>query len=194
MIFFGVIGLTVACGQTTSNKLSSDQKKVLHLYASTYLLADYQQLYYLSEDSLTPFLELPLTPDDFKLSSIDLMPSTSQQYLDTLFSSQELQVWSKQIEDYRPMTWNINIFPEGVTIIRKEEIPKYLNKTDIPPPGQDPVFIHYISPPFMYENKSALMYERRWSSGANVKIYYLYYVNNNGQWELEQRGQLNTGY
>lgn len=62
------------------------------------------------------------------------------------------------------------LFLTELKFIREEEIPDYLKRTDIPPPGQKPVFIHHISPPFIYQNKSALMYSRRWSSGANIKV------------------------
>src|SRR5699024_8822148 len=109
-------------------------------------------------------------------------------------SGKKLQAWSKQIEECATITWNQELFPDSVSFIREKEIPEYLNRTDIPPPGQDPVFIHYISPPFMYRNESALMYARRWSSGANVKVYYLYFIKSEGAWKLKEMGRLNVGY
>src|SRR5699024_4580433 len=120
-ILFGVLASTAACGQTTDHNISSDQKKVLHLYASKYLLKDYQHLYYKSENSyykseylLKVFLEPPLTPKDFKLPKLSTLPGNSQQYLDTLFSDQELQAWSKQIEEYAPIRWHQKVFPDSV--------------------------------------------------------------------------------
>src|SRR5699024_12312647 len=192
-LFLGSIAVIIACGQTIDDNLSSDQKEVLHLYASRYLLNDYQHLYYRSEDSLKPSLEPPLTPEDFKLPKLSTLPGRSQQYLDTLFSGKELQAWSKQIEEYAPITWNQELFPDSVSFIREEEIHEYLNHTDIPPPGQDPVFIHYISPPFMYQDKSALMYARKWR-GIDSEISYLYFIKQNDRWELKERGRLNVGY
>ena len=185
-----IITSDVACGQIKEHELNKDQEKILSLYASKNLLKEGQYLYYKSEDSLSPFLELPLTAKDFKLPKFSTLPGDSQQYLDTLFSEQELQSWSKQIANYRPIRCNQHLFSDSVTVIREEQIPKYLNRTDIPPPGQDPIFIHYISIPFMYENKSALMYSRQWSSGANVKVYYLYFVKKNGLWQLKDKGLL----
>ena len=197
---FTALGSTVACGQAIVDNLSSDQKKILNLYASKYLLEDYQHLYYKSENSyykeeylLKIFLEPPLTSEDFKLPKFSTLPGNSQQYLDTLFSDQELQTWSKLIENYQPVTWDQRIFPDGVTFIREEEIPEYLNRTDIPPPGQDPVFIHYISPPFIYKDQSALMYARRWR-GIDSEISYLYFIKQDEQWRLKEKGRLNIGY
>jgi len=199
-LFLGSIVVIIACGQTTDDNLSSDQKEVLHLYASKYLLKNYQHLYFKSENSyykpeylLKVFLEPPLTPEDFKLPKFSTLPGNSQQYLDTLFSDQELQAWSKQIEEYAPIRWNQKVFPDSVSFIREEEIPEYLNRTDIPPPGQDPVFIHYISPPFMYQNKSALMYARKWR-GIDSEISYLYFAKQDDRWKLKERGRLNVGY
>ncbi|HLR26417.1 MAG TPA: hypothetical protein VK112_11165 [Fodinibius sp.] len=199
-LLLGVIDPTTACGQATDDKLGSEQKKILNLYASEYLLKDYQHLYYKSENSyykseylLKVFLEPPLTPEDFKLPKFSTLPGRSQQYLDTLFSEQELQAWSSQIEEYVPITWNQELFPDSVSFIREEEIPKYLNRTDIPPPRQDPVFIHYISPPFMYQNKSALMYARKWR-GIDAEISYLYFIKQDDRWKLKERGRLNVGY
>lgn len=183
-----------SCQQLNGDKLNEDQKEILSQYVSEHVLDEDQHLYFKSEESLD-LLKLPLTPEDFKLPEIAMSHGAEIQPADTLFSKEELNDWGNKISNYKQFNWDKNYFREGVDFIKKEEIPDFLMSTDIPPPDQDPVFIHYISPPFIYQNKSALLYSRRWSSGANVKVRYHYYKKNDkGEWKLIQEGPLNVGY
>lgn len=195
-VLFFLVGVAVspsACQKLDDDKLNKDQKEILKVYVSEYLHDKHQYLYYKSEESLSP-LNPPLTPDDFKLPEVALWPDAKAQKTDTLFSEEELSDWSKKVSKYEQLKWDQNNFSDSVDFIKKEEIPDYLNKTDIPPPGQDPVFIHYLSIPFVYQGKSALMYSRRWSSGANVKVRYHYFKKREKKWKIIQEGPLNTGY
>lgn len=175
---------------------SRNQKEILSLYASEYLNKDYQYLYFKMEEKaiLLQVLELPLNPEDFKLPPMTLAPGNTQEHLDTLFTQDELTSWTNQLKAYQQEQWHKHTLPDAVKTIHEEEIPAYLQRSDIPPPGEDPVFIHYITPPFIYNNQSALMYSRRWSSGANVQTRFHYFVKDEDGWKLEYEGNLSVGY
>src|SRR5699024_8840870 len=196
ILLLGVAVTPSACQQVNDQKLSKDQKEILSLYASEYLFDKYQYLFHksISEKRLLEILTPPLTPEDFKLPRIALHPDTEIQKGDTLFSKEELNSWTTQLSEYNQLKWDEDLFSDTVRFISKNEIPDYLNHTDIPPPGQDPVFIHYITQPFIYNNQSALVYARKWSSGANIRSTYLYFVKTDGQWQLKETGRNSVIY
>lgn len=188
--------ILTACHKTNKDKLNKNQKEIITLYVSEYLSEDYQYLYIKSEGKreLLSSFDLPLSLEDFKLPIFSTLPGDSQQNLDTLFTEQELQNWSTQIENYHQIRWNQSLFSAKIKFIREEEFPEYLERTDIPPPGQDPVYIHYISTPFVHDDKTAILYSRKWSSGAYVYVRYHYYKKEKNVWEEVEKGRLNVGY
>lgn len=195
-ILIGVLNVFTFCQQTNNHKRIENQKEIITLYGSEYLSTEFQYLYYRSieKKELQSLFDPPLTLDDFKLPQIALPPKTSQIEIDTIFSKEELESWNKQINEYKQIEWDGSLFSGKIKIMSKDEIPAYLQRTDIPPPRQNPVFIHVISSPFMYDDKTALMYSKRWSSGANNKIRYHYFVKTNAKWLLKKTGRLNVGY
>ncbi|SMO85118.1 hypothetical protein [Gracilimonas mengyeensis] len=191
-----LVGFITHCSKPETLDPSNHQTEILRLYASEYLKKDSQHLYYKTEEKeqLLQILEVPLQPEDFKLAPITMAPRDTQDHLDTLFTQDELANWSNQLKAYQQDQWDEQNLPTEVKMIHKDEIPAYLQRTDIPPPGQDPVFIHYITPPFIHENQSALMYSRRWSSGANVQTRFHYFIQDEDGWKLEYEGALSVGY
>lgn len=191
-----LIFLFTGCQKSDSTDMSTDQKKILDLYASTYLMNEYQYLYFKSENKnqLQRVLKPPLESEDFKLSRLAVSPEMNQEHIDSLFTEDELLSWANRINNYEQLEWEQNWFFDEVKILNEQEVPDYLNRSDIPPPGQEPVFIHYITPPFVYADSSALLYTRKWSSGANVKSYFYYYVKVYEEWKLVFEGALSVGY
>ena len=199
LLSVGTLLVITACQQNPSDnksKLSTDKKAILTLYATQYLSQDNQQLYAISEKKkrLLTILDPPITAEDFKLPKISTLFGDSQQYLDTLFSEHELQSWSTQIENYQQIRWNQSMFPDSINFIRVEQVPENAERYTGNLPEHDLVFIHYISIPFIYNGKSALLYSRKWSGGAYVDVRFHYYKKESDSWEQIKEGRLNIGY
>ncbi len=181
------------CQQSNGDKLNEDQKEVFSKYVSEHLLNEDQYLYFKSEESLDP-LSSPLTPEDFKLPKIALPPGVEMQPPDTLFSKKELNDWSKEISSYKQFKWDQSSFSSRVEFIRDIEIPAYRKRTAIPPPGKTSFSIHYISIPFIYDGRSALLYSRTTKGAGSVRVKYYYFKKADGNWDLVEQGPLTTIY
>lgn len=177
-------------------KLDKDQRAILDLYSSHYLDEGDQKIYYKSESKklLSEVLEVPLTIEDFKLPEIALAPVTEEQKPDTLFREKELKSWSKQVLSYSQQIWKQNLFQKRVQFIREEEIPAYREKTAIPTEDKIPISIHYLSVPFIYDGKSAMLYSRVSEGGGSVQVKYYYCKKMSDKWSIIAEGPLTVMY
>lgn len=197
-ILFGLSFLFVQVSVSSCQKikLNKDQRTILDLYSSHYLDGKDQKNYYKSEHKklLTEILEVPLTVEDFKLPEIALAPGTEEQKPDTLFREKELKSWSKQVSSYSQQIWNQSLFSKRVQFISEEEIPAYREKTAIPPEGKIPISIHYLSVPFIYDGKSAMLYSRVSEGGGSVQVKYYYFKKMSDKWSIIAEGPLTVMY
>ena len=189
LAFLLLLGSLITLASCKQNKFSPDQKAILTLYASQYLSQENQQLYARSEKKkrLLSILDPPITAVDFKLPKIALLPGTKIQAPDTLFSENELKNWGQQISSYKQIRWDQTLFPDFVTFIQEEQIPDYRKRTAIPPPSYEPICIHYITPPLIYNGKSAIMYSKTSKGAGSIRTHYVYFVKNDTGWQLKDK-------
>jgi hypothetical protein len=179
-------------GQPTNNA----QEEILEIYSSKYLSDDNHKLYYKSEKKkhISELFDFPLSKDDLKLPDIAVLPGTDIQPADTLFTKKELESWDVQLSTYKQINWSLTTFPDYVSFINKNEIPEYQKRHSAAPPGEEPLYIHYITPPLLYEDKSALMYSRNTKGAGSTRINYLYFKKVNNEWNLVKKVRFRTMY
>ena len=197
VIYLLGIGLLLSCHQISDEKnLSTDQKEILQLYASQFLSEKNHKLYFKSEKkkTLLNVLRPPLSAEDFEKYELYNSIYEKRPKADTLFSSQELKNWSSQLAAYKQIRWNPNNFPKDILFINEKDIPDYLKNLDIPPSGAKLITVHYTTPPFIFDEKSALMYVGITKSVGNNQAHYFYFVKKNGSWKLRSKGPLTIIY
>ena len=190
--------LLMGCSQEelSDNPNNRDKKRILEVYASKYLSDENHKLYYKSEkkEHISGLFDFPLTKEDLKLPKIAVLPGTDVQPADTLFTHKEIEEWGKQLSTYKQRNWSQASFPDFVSFINDKEIPEYLKKHSASPPKKESLYIHYITPPLLHNDKSALIYARDTKGAGSTRINYIYFKKINSEWKLIKKVRFRSMY